>query len=33
MVTLLGLACLAIGALTFRLFEHVARARATLSLT
>jgi ABC-type polysaccharide/polyol phosphate export permease len=33
MVVLLGLACLAIGSLTFRLFEHVARARATLSLT
>jgi ABC-2 type transport system permease protein len=33
MVTVLGLACLAVGALTFRLFEHYARARATLSLT
>jgi ABC-type polysaccharide/polyol phosphate export permease len=33
MVVLLGLACLVIGSLTFRLFEHYARARATLSLT
>jgi ABC-2 type transport system permease protein len=33
MVVLLGVACLVIGSLTFRLFEHLARARATLSLT
>jgi ABC-2 type transport system permease protein len=33
MVLVLGVACLVVGSLTFRLFEHVARARATLSLT
>jgi ABC-2 type transport system permease protein len=33
MVTLLGLACLVIGFAMFRVFEHFARARATLSLT
>jgi ABC-2 type transport system permease protein len=33
MVVALGLASLAISAFTFRLFEHVARSRATLSLT
>jgi ABC-2 type transport system permease protein len=33
MVVLLGLASLAISGLTFRWFEHAARARATLSLT
>ena len=33
MVSLLGIACLAIGFLMFRVFEHFARARATLSLT
>jgi ABC-2 type transport system permease protein len=33
MVMLLGLVCLAIAAFTFRLFEHYARGRATLSLT
>jgi ABC-2 type transport system permease protein len=33
MVALLGLVCLVIGFFTFRLFEHVARSRATLSLT
>jgi ABC-2 type transport system permease protein len=33
MVAALGAACFVIGAVTFRLFEHVARARATLSLT
>jgi ABC-2 type transport system permease protein len=33
MVTLLGIAALGISILTFRLFERLARARATLSLT
>ena len=33
LVTALGLASLAIATVTFRWFEHVARARATLSLT
>jgi len=33
MVVLLGVVSLAIATLTFRLFEHFARARATLSLT
>lgn len=33
MVLLLGAASLAISTLTFRAFEHLARARATLSLT
>ena len=33
MVLLLGVASLAISTLTFRWFEHAARARATLSLT
>ena len=33
MVTLLGLAYLVLGFAMFRVFEHVARARATLSLT
>ena len=33
MVALLGLACLVIGFAMFRVFEHFARARATLSLT
>jgi ABC-2 type transport system permease protein len=33
MVVLLGAAALAIAMLTFRVFEHLARARATLSLT
>jgi ABC-2 type transport system permease protein len=33
MVAMLAAACLVVGSLTFRLFEHVARARATLSLT
>ena len=33
MVVVLGLASLAIGTVTFRWFEHAARARATLSLT
>jgi ABC-2 type transport system permease protein len=33
MVLVLAVACLVVGSLTFRLFEHVARARATLSLT
>jgi ABC-2 type transport system permease protein len=33
MVSVLGLACLAIGFFMFRVFEHFARARATLSLT
>jgi ABC-2 type transport system permease protein len=33
MVVLTGAACAAISTLTFRLFEHQARARATLSLT
>jgi hypothetical protein len=33
MVTLLGLAALGISILTFRLFERLARSRATLSLT
>jgi predicted PurR-regulated permease PerM len=33
MVLALGLASVAIATVTFRLFEHLARARATLSLT
>jgi len=33
MVVLLGVAALVISTLTFRWFEHAARARATLSLT
>jgi ABC-type polysaccharide/polyol phosphate export permease len=33
LVLALGLACGAISALTFRWFEHLSRARATLSLT
>jgi ABC-2 type transport system permease protein len=33
MVVLLGVASFAIATLTFRVFEHFARARATLSLT
>jgi ABC-2 type transport system permease protein len=33
MVVLLGAACGVVAALTFRVFEHQARARATLSLT
>ena len=33
MVLLLGAASLVISSLTFRWFEHAARARATLSLT
>jgi ABC-2 type transport system permease protein len=33
MVALLGVACGVAAALTFRVFEHQARARATLSLT
>lgn len=33
MVVLLGIACVVISTLTFRWFEHAARARATLSLT
>jgi ABC-2 type transport system permease protein len=33
MVAVLGIVCAAIAAFTFRVFEHEARARATLSLT
>jgi hypothetical protein len=33
MVLILGLIYLAIATVTFRLFEYLARARATLSLT
>jgi ABC-2 type transport system permease protein len=33
MVALLGVASVTIAAVTFRVFEHLARARATLSLT
>jgi hypothetical protein len=33
MVALLGVACGVISTVTFRVFEHEARARATLSLT
>jgi hypothetical protein len=33
MVALLGAASVTIAAITFRVFEHLARARATLSLT
>jgi ABC-2 type transport system permease protein len=33
MVAVLGVACIVISTLTFRWFEHAARARATLSLT
>jgi hypothetical protein len=33
MLAVLGVISIAISAYTFRLFEHLARARATLSLT
>ena len=33
MVVLLGVASAVVAAFTFRVFEHLARARATLSLT
>jgi hypothetical protein len=33
MLLVLGLVSIAISTYTFRLFEHLARARATLSLT